>query len=161
MRGRECLSPLVHMNDPPRFYFWFLLFPCVERVLGVFRFSHCKGHEEPAFVSVRFIHPNFVVKSCHICPSVDTEDFLFSSLLLFFRWFPLVCCLQRRHTEAGWRGCGFSLGLKGLSWPRPTLLPNNRLASPPRPQVTSSSTAATTAAATARVCSWAEGRVGQ
>ena len=48
-----------------------------------------------------------------------------------------------------WCDCGFTVDAKGLSRPRPTLLLNNRLAPPPHPRVTSSDTAATTAAATA------------
>lgn len=70
-----------------------------------------------------FIYPKVVVKkkkkSSHICPCVDTEDFLFSSLLLFFRRFPAVCWLRRPRSEAGRRDCGFSPGLKGPWWLRP------------------------------------------
>lgn len=62
-----------------------------------------------------FIYPKVVVKknSRHICPRVDTEDFLFSSLLLFFPRFPAVCRLRRPRSEAGRRDCGFSPGPEG------------------------------------------------
>lgn len=111
-----------------------------------------------------FIYPNVVVKknSLHICPCVDTEDFLFSSLLLFFRRFPAVCWLRRPRSEAGRRDCGFSPGLKGPWW-LPTLLPNNRPASPPRnPRVTSSSARRYRGRGLGpEPCSWTRGHVGQ
>lgn len=60
-----------------------------------------------------------------ICRTVHREDILFSSSL-FSRRFPRVCSRRESETRR-WLGCGFTVDTKGLSWPRPTLLPNNRL----------------------------------
>lgn len=71
---------------------------------------------------VRFVWPNFGANSRHICHTVHTKDIPFSSFL-FFRWFPLVCCLQRRESEPAvawlWFHCGCEGPLVAPSHPSP------------------------------------------